>query len=299
MNIFFLHQIHYSAAMLHCDKHLVKMILESLQILYTALSALDIVLPDTDFDDIEVTPYKPTHKHHPSVLWVLGGYPHFQWLLKLAYFLCARYTVVYGKTHKCWKHVLHIQNWVTEMDVPPGCDVHEWLDRLRDMGVPQKCIDSCKDKVATVNPPRGCKFGVVCAESNEADISSEQLIERTDVGIDLVGSYHKYYAFKAKRSFVMKWEKSDVVPSGLNGVMQSFLPNEELLKFKAKRTLEVIKQPKSKKARKNEACTFCGQPMCLAADEIDWTELGFNSQCDDCCCGACGSRKLYQGQACC
>ena len=46
-------------------------------------------------------------------------------------------------------------------------------------------------------------------------------------------------------------------------------------------------------------CSWCKQPMGLAARHIDWDLLGFNSQCDNCCCGSCGSRKKYEGHDCC
>jgi hypothetical protein len=297
MNIFFLHQAAASAAALHCDKHLVKMILESTQILYAVLSMLDIVLPDTDFDDIQVTPYKPTHKHHPSVLWVLGGHSHFAWLLELAQQLCTRYTSVYSNIHKCERHLSHIKNWVTEMDLPRNCSVDRWLQRLADMDIPQKCIDACSDKVATSSPPEGCGFGVVCAESKQDDVTSESLLCRADDKLDLVGSYRNYYAFKAKRMFVMKWDKTDTVPADLSPVMQSFLPGEQLMQPPPKRSRETKSVAPRKKPRKS--CTFCGQDMSIPAEDIDWQALGFNSPCCSCCCGACGSRKLYQGQACC
>lgn len=246
MNIFFLDKLALVAASLHCDKHLVKMILESTQILYSVLSMLDILLPDTDFDDIEVKPYKPTHSHHPSVLWVLGGYSHFAWLLDLATQLCIRYSVVYGRTHKCEQHLAHIRNWVTELDLPGNCDVAGWLERLSEMSIPQKCIEACMGKVATVNPPSGCRFGVVCAESGDPDVPSETLRLRAGDDIDLVASYRTFYAFKSKRKFVMKWNKTNNVPPELAPFMQSFLSSESLLESAPKRVRdpETVSQPK-------------------------------------------------------
>ena len=52
-------------------------------------------------------------------------------------------------------------------------------------------------------------------------------------------------------------------------------------------------------------CTWCKQDMLLQTCCIDWSvvwhELGKTGcePCDDCCCGACGCRKTYPGQACC
>ena len=52
MNIFYLDPDPVAAAQMQCDKHVVKMALETAQILSTVLGG----------------PYKPTHAKHPSVL---------------------------------------------------------------------------------------------------------------------------------------------------------------------------------------------------------------------------------------
>jgi len=45
-------------------------------------------------------------------------------------------------------------------------------------------------------------------------------------------------------------------------------------------------------------CPTCGVHMHTDASHIDWEQVrGYPSDpCDDCCCGACGSRKAYPGQ---
>lgn len=48
-----------------------------------------------------------------------------------------------------------------------------------------------------------------------------------------------------------------------------------------------------------EVCSWCNQPMNKDPGDIDWEMLGFSSQCDNCCCGACGGRKKYEGYECC
>ena len=59
MNIFMLHQEPQIAAQYHCDKHVVKMILESAQLLCTALNEAGVPMP-----------YRVTHKNHPCSIWV-------------------------------------------------------------------------------------------------------------------------------------------------------------------------------------------------------------------------------------
>lgn len=72
MNIFLLDDDVELCAQYHCDQHVVKMILESVQIMCTALNKMG-------FD----TPYKSTHQKHPCVLWVESSYDNFLWLKRL------------------------------------------------------------------------------------------------------------------------------------------------------------------------------------------------------------------------
>ena len=91
MNIFILDKNIEKCAQYHCDQHVVKMILESVQMLCTALNK-------KGFD----TPYKSTHTKHPCVLWVEESYENFQWLQKLAIELNKEYLYRYEKniSHK-------------------------------------------------------------------------------------------------------------------------------------------------------------------------------------------------------
>lgn len=89
MNIFYLHHDTKKCAKYHCDKHVVKMILESAQLLCSAI----IVLGGT-------APYKLTHKNHPSSIWARAGRENWLWLYSLALELCKEYTFRYNKIHK-------------------------------------------------------------------------------------------------------------------------------------------------------------------------------------------------------
>lgn len=86
MNIFVLDEDIQKCAQYHCDQHVVKMILESVQILCTALNK-------KGFE----TPYKSTHLKHPSVLWVEESYDNFIWLRDLAIALNEEYKYRYNK----------------------------------------------------------------------------------------------------------------------------------------------------------------------------------------------------------
>lgn len=91
MNIFYLSPHPQTAAQWHCDKHVVKMILEYAQLLSTAHHELDGV------PSIEC--YKSTHKNHPSAVWARENDKHYRWLWALLYETCKEYTRRYGKVH--------------------------------------------------------------------------------------------------------------------------------------------------------------------------------------------------------
>ena len=96
MNIFYLHPDAKIAAQMHCDKHVVKMLLETSQLLCTAHRELD----DNSFAD-DAGLYKATHKNHPSAVWVRQSRSNYRWTHALLVALCEEYTLrYYGKTHK-------------------------------------------------------------------------------------------------------------------------------------------------------------------------------------------------------
>ena len=101
MNIFFLSRSPKEAAELHCDKHVVKMILESVQLLYSAHWVLN---PET----IPEGAYKKTHVNHPCAIWIRESLTNYLWLCSLAWWLCKEYQFRYGlhKVHKSESHVL-------------------------------------------------------------------------------------------------------------------------------------------------------------------------------------------------
>ena len=102
MNIFVVDEDPIVAATMLCDKHNVKMILESAQMLCSALpSARNYQMYNG------VTLYKPTHTKHPCTLWAGKSHQNYQWLLRHAVGLYCEYTQRYGKIHKS-QHVIKV-----------------------------------------------------------------------------------------------------------------------------------------------------------------------------------------------
>ena len=95
MNIFKLHENPQICAAMHCDKHVVKMILETAQMLSTAhrMSAVDNEYAD------EHSLYKAAYKNHPSTVWVRNNLKNYMWTCSLFLHLCKEYTKRYDRHH--------------------------------------------------------------------------------------------------------------------------------------------------------------------------------------------------------
>tara|TARA_Y100001937_G_scaffold40065_2_gene56870 strand:- start:207 stop:668 length:462 start_codon:yes stop_codon:yes gene_type:complete len=90
MNIFVLDSNPVTAAIQQLDKHVVKMPLESAQMLCSALIA----------HGVEDAPYRKAHPKHPCTLWAAQTRTNFLWLVKHGISLSEEYTRRYGKRHK-------------------------------------------------------------------------------------------------------------------------------------------------------------------------------------------------------
>lgn len=92
MNIFFLDWDVNKCAKYHCDKHVVKMILETAQLLCGAHYTTD--------QPTDQVPYKLSHKNHPCSIWVRESLSNYLYLCELGLALSKEYTNRYGKRHK-------------------------------------------------------------------------------------------------------------------------------------------------------------------------------------------------------
>jgi hypothetical protein len=97
MNIFAIegknNNIDWAASARSQDNYrVVKMILESCQMLCTAINELS---------GRQLAPYRSTHKHHPSTKWVMASSANFESLVDHTEAMLSEYTERFGKTHKC------------------------------------------------------------------------------------------------------------------------------------------------------------------------------------------------------
>jgi hypothetical protein len=181
MNIFILDKNPIKAAQLQCDKHIVKMVLESAQMLSTAHRVLDgqltkipsksgkttvkgWVLPPDRFNRENVL-YKAVHVGHPCTVWTMESLSNYAWHYEHFEALATEFTYRYGKRHK--SHVdLEYALSIPPRNIPQ--DVGLTPFKLA-MGAAPECI----------NPS------------------------------DPVGSYRAFYQTKQDR-FSMDWTKRDI-----------------------------------------------------------------------------------------
>ena len=104
MNLFVLDRDPVVAARWHCDRHVVKMTLESAQILCSAAHLLG-----------QKAPYRPTHLQHPCVRWAAATRGNWRWTVRLGLALAAEYERRYGRTHKS----LAVLRWTDKPGVGP------------------------------------------------------------------------------------------------------------------------------------------------------------------------------------
>ena len=183
MNIFILDKCPIKSAQMQCDKHVVKMILESGQMLSTAHRMLDGKLTKRpsqsgktmskywELSDpiMEKALYKAVHTGHPCTVWTMESSDNYEWHWKHLEALCAEYRFRYGKIHKTETTILHALKTLPK-NIPTG--------------------EMTNFRLAMKSNPE-------CMDEN-----------------DIIGSYRAFYQTKQSR-FKMRWTARPV-PSWFN-----------------------------------------------------------------------------------
>lgn len=173
MNIFYLHKEPEVSAQLHCDKHVVKMIIEYAQMLSTAHRMVDgeqyyglskngrrIARWRHPNSNLENVLYKASHINHPSAVWVRENAIQYQYMYDMFTALCDEYTYRYGKVHMTDSKLRDVLN-----NIPDNMPLGDWRE-----------------------PP----------QAMPDDVKSESSLD----------AYHKYYR-EYKKSFA-KWTNREV-----------------------------------------------------------------------------------------
>ena len=133
MNIFFLDKTPEKSAQYLCDKHIPKMLLESAQMLSTAVRKYE--------EDTETTPlaepiYKSAYPNHPMTIWVSETLGNFTWALDNAIWINNEYKLRFNKIQKSYKVLKNIIDFELNAHIPEG-----------DFTEPPQCMpDEYRDK---------------------------------------------------------------------------------------------------------------------------------------------------------
>jgi len=120
MNIFYLDDDINKSVQYLVDKHVVKMPLETAQLLSSAI-----------YLNGGQGPYKPTHLKHPCTLWVASDECNYIWLSNYGLALCKEYTFRYHKQHACERVILDMPavpvfKTINKFTLPPQCMPDEY-----------------------------------------------------------------------------------------------------------------------------------------------------------------------------
>ena len=178
MNIFYVDKNPETAAKMMCDKHIIKMILESAQMLCTAKRVLDgKEYFDTTKNGRKIKRWRLENSNEEAIIYKAGwlGHPSTQWVLKSAY----NYIWLY-------KHFLALNEeyklrWQKDTD-------HISVTKLAEL---------------LKSPPVNARIDVIGTDATPA------MPDHCKIPGDVVGSYRKYYIVEKVR--FAKWDKPGAV----------------------------------------------------------------------------------------
>lgn len=105
MNIFVTDKCPIQSAKFLDDRRVIKMILESAQLLSTAMNFYGAK-----------GPYKTTHLNHPCSIWVRSSRANYNWLYEHFMALISEYYQRYNKIHKCYD--FHLDFYRNRFKIP-------------------------------------------------------------------------------------------------------------------------------------------------------------------------------------
>ena len=132
MNIFILDESPIISAQMQCDKHIVKMPLETAQMLCSVWHR---------YGQGMNVPYKEAHKKHPCTLWAGDSLLNYDWLWQHGMELCFEYTRRYNKIHKCQQVIMDLEVYQCPFAFP-----------IRDYGTPHPQCMPDEYKCASDDP---------------------------------------------------------------------------------------------------------------------------------------------------
>lgn len=184
MNIFAIHKLAAEAAKQHCDKHVVKMILETCQMLYTAWWRGRKTPPWIACEG-GYEPYKAMCHNHPCSIWCRAEKENYEYLVKLGLELCKEFKRRYNNQHTGYFHLKRLE----KMGYPELLEPEDYLPDL--------------SKRATFNCPENTKYLDIAISDHIFDICA--VYDPKSGFLDAVETYKNYYI--SKTYFDLVWNR--------------------------------------------------------------------------------------------
>ena len=137
MNIFLLSLNAKTCAQMYCDQHVIKILLEIVQMLYCAWHMSGV---PTNWKPPRsksgARGYKKAHPNHPMCKWVRSSETSYKFASRLGMELAIEYNFRFNKCHACTKHVLWLSEHLPTFDSVklkfPQCmpDEHKQVDTV-------------------------------------------------------------------------------------------------------------------------------------------------------------------------
>lgn len=130
MNLFLLSWDPNECAQFHCDKHVVKMILELVQMLYTSWHLNNNEVPRSApiCKSTQQNGYKKISNHnHPMAKWVRESKWNYLFTTKLATALCLEFIHRYGHYHGCTEHVLWLYDNLPSFEIKEKTNIPQCM----------------------------------------------------------------------------------------------------------------------------------------------------------------------------
>ena len=195
MNIFYLDKDPVKAAEMSCDKHVIKMILESAQMLCSAKRRLDgIEYYAKTKNGRKIKRYRLENPNEEAVIYKAGwlNHPSTQWVMKSAY----NYRWLYN-------HMMAL---------------NEEYKKRYNKNVDHVSIQKLKDLLK--EPPKNANLNAIGTDATPA------MPDECIVPGDSVASYRKYYIMKKNR--FATWKQPAVVPQWYADGLEKFKQEENI-----------------------------------------------------------------------
>jgi len=137
MNLFILSKSCKECAEFMYDKHIVKIILEAVQMLCTAKLLLD---PPTDGTEL----YKISHKNHPVSIWIRESFENYIWTLELVEAMHTEWKYRYGHPENVEHKSYKVAKYLAQHSPPESCFPKKGLTTFA-LAMPE--IYKCEDPI--------------------------------------------------------------------------------------------------------------------------------------------------------